>query len=396
MIYLIVLILLLFLSFRYDIQEKTKNFDFWYRFVLLVFILIAGLRWRLGYDTPNYLESFYYRYPTLGKFSFTDYGIGKDPFFVLINSVVKTLGGRFFVVQLIQSSIVNVLIFKYIKKHSRYVFTCILLYFVCFYYDYNMEIMRASISVVICLFAYDYLLDKKWLKGYLLLCLALMFHMQTIVMFVLPIFLFLRLNKLGVAIIFGAFLFAIYVNEIFGEYLTMLDAVNEVGAEKAEHYLNSDKYGVQTKNLKFMAVMYFPYIIYSIASLLYIKKYDKENPLLRYEPFLLFGVIFIVMQLNLLIAYRFVDYFRIYFIMFFSELFISLIKQCVSRLSRGVAFARTFIISIPFFFMIGFTDYIRLFRFYPYSSVIERKIDKNREQKYMETQDRIPANRNMY
>lgn len=395
MIYLIVLILLVYLSFIYDIREKTKNRAFWYRFMLLVFILIAGLRWRLGVDTPNYLEFFYYRYPTLGKFSFADYGIGKDPFYVLINSVVKTLGGRFFIVQLIHASIVNVLIFKYIKKHSSYFFTCILLYFLTSYFTLNMEIMRASISVVICLFAYDYILDKKWLKGYLLLCLALMFHIQTIVMFVLPILFFLRLNKLGIAIIFGAFFVSIYINIIFGEYLMMLDVVSEVGAEKAEQYLNSDTFGDQTKNLKFMAVMYFPYIIYSIASLLYLKKYDKGNPLLRLEPFLLFGVIFVVMELNLYIAYRFVDYFKTYFILFFSELLLSLIKQRGCRLSRGVVFVRAFIIFIPFFFMVGFSRYRQMKRFYPYSSVIERKIDKTREQDFME-HDRMPANKNMY
>ena len=395
MIYLIVLILLVYLSFIYDIREKTKNRDFWYRFMLIVFILIAGLRWRLGLDTPNYLEFFYYKYPTLGKFSLKEYGLGNDPFYVLINSAVKSLGGRFFIVQLIQASIVNTLIFKYIKKHSRYFFTCILLYYISFYSEFNMEIMRASISVVICLFANDYLLEKKWLKGYLLLCLALMFHIQTIVMFVLPIFLFLRLNKLGIALIFVAFLFSIYINTIFGDYLTMLDAVSEVGAEKAEQYLNSDKYGDQTHNLTYMAIYFFPYIIYGIASLLYFKKYDNNNLILRFEPFLLFGVVFIVIQMNLQIAYRFVDYYRVYFILFFSELFLSLLKRDF-RLSRGVVFARTFIIFIPIFFMFGIEKYARRGQYYPYSSVIERKIDKYREQIFMKTQDRIPANRNLY
>ena len=395
MIYLIVIILLFFLSFRYDIQGKTKNFVFWYRFVLVVFILIGGVRWRLGLDTPNYLRSFYYDYPTLGQFSFVEYGLGKDPFYVLINSIVKTLGGRFFIVQLIQASIVNVLIFKYIKKHCSYFFSCIFLYFVTFYYDFNMEIMRGSISIVICLFAYDYILDKKWLKGYLLLCIALMFHLQTIVMFVLPIFFFLRLNRIGIAMIFGAFIFAFLVNTIFGEYLTLLNAVSEDGAGKAEQYLNSEKYGDQTHNLKFMAATHLPYIIYSIVSLLYLKKYDNNNPLLKLEPFLLLGVVFLVVQLNLQIAYRYVDYFRIHFILFFSEFFYSLFKRDCP-LSRGVVFARTVIVFIPLFFMIGFTDYRRRVRYLPYSSVIERKIDKNREQRFMETQDRIPANRNVY
>lgn len=394
MIYIIVIFLLIILFLRYDIQGKTKNFVFWYRFVLVAFILIAGLRWRLGVDTPNYLSNFYYVYPTLDKFSFAEYGLGNDPFYALINSIVKTLGGRFFIVQLIHTSIVNVLIFKYIKKHSSYFFTCVFLYFVTFYYAFNMEIMRASISVVICLFAYDYILDKKWLKGYLLLCLALMFHLQTIVMFILPIFFFLRLNKIGIAMIFGAFIFAFFVNALFGEYLTLLNSVSEKGAEKADLYLNSEKYGDQTHNLKFMAVMYFPYIIYSLASLLYLKKYDNNNPLLKLEPFLLLGVIFVVMELNLYIAYRFVDYFKIYFILFFSELFISLIKRCC-RLSRGVVFARTFILFIPFFFMIGFKIFQQRSRFYPYSSVIERKIDKKREKGFME-HERMPASKKIY
>ena len=396
MIYLIVIFLLIILSLRYDIQGKTRNFVFWYRFVLVAFILIAGLRWRLGMDTPNYLRNFYYVYPTLGQFSFVEYGLGNDPFYVLINSIVKTLGGRFFIVQLIQASIVNVLIFKYIKRHSSYFFTCVFLYFVTFYYAFNMEIMRASISIVICLFAYDYILEKKWLKGYLLLCLALMFHLQTIVMFVLPIFFFLRLNKIGFAMIFGAFIFAFLVNTIFGEYLTLLNAVSEEGAEKADEYLNSEKYGDQTHNLKFMAATHFPYIIYSIVSLLYLKKYDNNNPILKLEPFLLLGIIFLVMQLNLQIAYRYVDYFRVYFVLFFSELILSFIKRRGCRLSKGVAYARTFFIFIPLFFMIGFTNYRRIVRCFPYSSVIERKIDKKREQLYMKTQDRIPAKRNVY
>ena len=123
MIYLVVTILLLFLSFHYDYNEKTKNKDFWYLVCLVTFILIVGLRWRLGVDTPNYIDRFYHEYPTLDKLSWDDFSIGKDPFFVIINSLVKTAGGRFYVVQLIQSTFVNVLIFVYIRRHSSFIFT---------------------------------------------------------------------------------------------------------------------------------------------------------------------------------------------------------------------------------------------------------------------------------
>ena len=86
MIYLIVIILLLLLSFRYDINGKTEGREQCYLAMLVIFILIAGLRWRLGVDTPNYLDSFYHRYPTQDHFSFENYPICKVPFYVQINS----------------------------------------------------------------------------------------------------------------------------------------------------------------------------------------------------------------------------------------------------------------------------------------------------------------------
>lgn len=397
MIYIAVLILLLLLSIYYDINGKIKGKKFWYRFMLVVFILIAGLRWRLGIDTPNYIMHFYYDYPTLDDFSFEDYGLGKDPLFALINSVAKTFGGRFYIVQLIQATIVNTLIFKYIKKHSKYIFTCILFYFASFYSEYNMEIMRGSLSIVICLFANDYILDKKWLKGYLLYFLALMFHLQTLILFVLPLLFFMRLNKTGIAILVGAFLVAGILNILIGDYLSLLEKVSEVGANKAENYMSSG-YGEQSHNLKYIIVMYIPDIFYSILSLYYIKKKDSHNPLLKLEPLLLLGVMFMIMRLNLAIAYRFVDYYRVYFLLFESELLISLLKKGNYRLDKAVICARTLIIFVPLFFYIGFEKYRRCPQYFPYSSVIERKIDKDRELFYHNraSHPRPTANYNEY
>ncbi len=348
--------------------------------MLLVLILIAGLRWRLGVDTPNYLVYFYYRYPTLENFSFEDFGLGKDPLYVLINSIVKTLGGRFYIVQLIQSTIVNVLVFKYIKKHSKYLFTCILFYFASFYSEYNMEIMRGSLSIVICLFANDYILEKKWLKGYILYCLALLFHLQTLILFVLPLLFFMRLNKTGLAIFVGAFLVAGILKILIGDYLSMLEMVSDVGANKADSYMSSS-YSEQNHNLKYITVMYIPEIFYSIFSLYYIKKKDSQNPLLKLEPLLLLGVMFAVMRLNLAIAYRYIDYYRVYFVLFVSEMFISLLKRN-GNIDKIVICVRTLIIFMPLFFQISFTKYINRVKYFPYSSVMDRKISKDRELHY--------------
>lgn len=382
-IYLIVLVFLLLLSFRYDINGNTKNRDLWYKVMLVVFILIAGLRWRLGVDTPNYLGDFYHRYPTLEDFSFDDYGIAKSPFFVLINSIVKSFGGRFYVVQLIQATIVNVLVFKYIKRHSAYIFTCLFFYsFIC-YFTYNMETMRAGVSIVICLFANDFILDKKWLKGYLLYILALMFHPQTIVMFVLPLMFFMRFNKKGIIVLIMAFFVGRILSEVLQDYLFLFEG-DDALERKATMYVDSEKYGEQGGNLNFyIAQIFFP-IMFLLFSLLYIKKDNPNSKILKLEPFLMIGITFIIIRASLNIAYRFVDVYKLYFVLFYSELFVTLIVKA-KKLDKAVAYARSFAILFPiiFFYLIyTYKDNQKGHRYIPYNSIFERSVNKDQQKKY--------------
>ena len=396
MIYLVLLFILLLLSFIYDINGKVKNRDFWYNVMLVVFILIAGLRWRLGLDTPNYLGSFYYTIPTLDVFSFKRYGIGEKPLWFLLNSVVKTLGLRFYVIQLIHATIVNVLIFKYIKKHSSYIFTCLFFYFTCFCYtEFNMEIMKGSLSIAICLFANDYVLEKKWIKGYMLYLLAFLFHPQTLIVALLPTLYFLRLNKMGLVFILGAFIFGYVAQSVLGEYLDMLEMLDEDIADRADTYVNSDKFGGQIHSSLYILVLIVPWLFYGIVSLWYSKRHGASTQLLQLEPFIILGAIFMVAQMNMHIAYRFVDYFRIYYIIFFAELFVNMMN-CCTVLKKNVLYTRAIIIFIPLFLMVGANYYRRYKSYYPYSSVIERKIDTKREARYMRTQDRPHANRDRY
>lgn len=388
MIYIAVLLLLVSLTLRYDINEKTKYRDHCYYIMLIIFILVAGLRWRLMVDTPTYIYNFYHEYPTLDKFSFRDYPIGEDPFYVLINSIVKSLVGRFYWVQLIEATFVNVLVFKYIKRHSAYIFTCLFFYAITCYTGYSMETMRASFSLVICLFAYDYILEKKWIKGYLLLFIALMFHAQTIVMFILPLFFFLRLNKIGVVFFIGAFLLGIVLQHILEEYIALMEMSGEIG-DKVENYVESDKYGTQGGNINFYIVRIFPYLAYPILSLLYMKKTAPDHELLKLEPFVMLGLSFMVMRMNFEIAYRYIDYFLIHFVLYFAFSFVK-IAQNVLRVKKGVAYMRAVIVFIPFFLLIGYSRYLRLYTLVPYSSVFERNIDHNREIEYSKTKKFTP------
>lgn len=393
MIYLIVLFVLIILSVRYDIQGKTKYRDEWYLGMLAVFILIAGLRWRIGTDTVGYLYKFYHVNPYLENFSFKNYPIGKDPLYVLLNSIVKTLWGRFYVVQLIHASFVNILLFNYIKRHSQCIFTCIFFYAIYGYLGYNTEIMRASMSIVVCLYANDFILNKKWFKGYLLYFVALLFHAQTIVMFFTPFLFFLKLNRKGLVTLCIALVFGFFVQGLLGDYLELLEFGDRI-QDKAEAYVESDRYGGSKSFNGILKI--FAYIITALCCLFFLKKKRFSCDLLKLEPLMMLYMFFLAMNIGMAITYRYVDCYKIYAIFLFAEFFVYLAKD--RRFSFGLSYCR----AILFFSLLFVAIYFNLFnkkepykKYYPYTSIIDKTIDPDKEKKFLEA-DRSYANIDEY
>lgn len=378
MIYLLVLFLLLCLSFRYDICGKTKYRNQWYLAILIIFILIAGLRYRIGIDTQRYLFHFYHDYPTIDQFSFKDYNITRSPFYVLLNSIVLSLGGRFYIVQLINAAFVNYLILRYFKKHSEYIFTCAFFFFLISYVYLMFEIMRANFSIVICLYAYDYMQEKKWLKAYSLLLVATMFHAQTLALYIIPLLLFLRFNKWGVLVLLGAYLGGSILQQSLGDYAFLLEG-NEKLEDKVSGYAESDRYGENTHNIGYFLVSILPMVVYPLFSIWYCKRYSGNDSLKKLEPFVMQGVAFVMVQTSFVIAYRYVDYYRIYFALFYAESFVCMVKRKNLHLKMGLAYVTCSIIFSPLLF--GIQRYFDC-RYQPYSSVISKTVDKVRESRY--------------
>ena len=391
MIYIIVFILLIFLSFHYDICGKKRNRDIWYNIVLVIFILIAGLRWRVGVDTIAYIDRFYYEYPVLDNFSFLEYGLGRDPFYALINVIVKTMGGRFYMVQIIQATIVNTLIFKYIKRHSDYIFTCVLFYFFINYVNYNMEVMRGSISIAICLFGNDYIMEKKWLKGYILYLIAALFHFQTIVIFVLPSLFWIRFNKTGVLVLLMAFVIGFSLKSLLADYMFLLGG-NEMleGAMEEKLY---GKWGEQTGNLIYFASIIVFKILYPLLSFFLVKKYCHDENKLRIEPFVFLGIMFVLIQFNLPIAFRYVYYFEPYFVILFAEIYVDVMAKRYK--TNSVLIIQSFIIFLPLFYYYGYNKY-KTHKYHPYTSVIEMSVDPQKEESFQFRWSYSPPNKNRY
>ena len=380
MIYLFVLSLLLCLSLRYDINGKRKYRNHWYFIMLVFFSLIAGLRWRVGVDTIGYLYSFHHVIPSIDKFSLKDFYVGRDPLWVLINSIVLTLGGKFYIVQIIQAVVVNTLIFVFIKRHSQYIFTCLLFYAIFAYINLMMEVMRASFSIAICLLAYDYILEKKWIKGYFLLSIALFFHAQTLVFFILPIFFFIRLNIKGFFFLIGAFLFGYVIQESFGDDIITLFADNEELEAKLSGYGRTDQYIGQYGNFNRIIVQSLPFLLFPFLSICYVRRCNGNEKLIVLEPMVMIGIAFVLIRLNFELVYRYVDFFKLYFGLYCTETFVGLVKSNY-KLSLGVRYLRSIMLFSPVLFFSMYSSYASQ-RYLPYTSVIEKKVSEDREKLY--------------
>lgn len=377
MIYLVIVLFILTLLYIYDIRGVKKNRLFWYWIVQIVLIGLAGLRYRIGTDTPNYLHRFYYEYPPLQDFLFADYPIGGDgPLFVLMNSLVISFHGKFFIVQLLQASFVILLIFRYFQKHSDYFFTCALFYFILCYVQFNFEIMRGSMSIAVCLFANDYARDKKWIKAYALYIIAFIFHAQAIILFAVPLLLFLRLDLKGVIILLSSVAGGILIQHFFGDIIGMLSLAEAIN-DKATGYVDKDIYNGAGGNIFYYIVHIFPALIYGLFSLVYVKHHKGSLEILKLEPFVMLALIFLILQMNLQIISRYVDYFSVYLVMIMAE---CVIMICHSRRVKGsLSLARCAVLFFPFFFLVVYKYSLTHQRYLPYYSILDRKIDKERE-----------------
>ena len=119
MIYLIYLVILIIFSINEYLglfkNRKTEGKIGFY-LLLFLFILLAGLRFRVGGDTLAYME-YFNTMPTLNELPNIDYLSSEyNPFWYLFNALIKAVWNDFLFFQIIHAIIVNVAIFWFIQK----------------------------------------------------------------------------------------------------------------------------------------------------------------------------------------------------------------------------------------------------------------------------------------
>lgn len=187
MIYLLILFTILFFLYLTEVKGKRAWTLPGCYIVWLLFVFVAGLRYRVGGDSLYYQDI----YPSLPSFGeLKNYGLyenGYGPLWYLFCAATKAIDTRFFVMQIVHALIINTAMIYFFNKYSRHLFACLLVYYVFYYLYFNMEILRESLAIAVFLFNMKNLINRKWGRYMLGSLVSLGFHLSAIVLFFLPI-----------------------------------------------------------------------------------------------------------------------------------------------------------------------------------------------------------------
>ena len=369
MLYLIIFILLLYLVLKYDIIGIEKNKNISYYIALFVLTLIAGLRYKVGGDTLTYFEDFKntpYLYQ-LFSFDFEEHSF--EPFWIIFQSICKSLINDFAFFQLIHAIFVNTIIFWFIKKNTAHCFTAIFLYFCWPFFYFNMEIMRESIAIALFLIGYDSFKNKKWILFYSIATISFLFHSSALVLFLFPFLKALRFNFFGFLLIALTITLSSYYKNLIevGFFFTRISS-------KLITYLNTEGLNINGIIMGFLLNICLP--IFFI--------WFHQKFILKYQKFkdLFFAFIFLSF-LSLIIqgSYRFLNYFTVFVIIFLADFLMGILKKKKESILIRIVFVSFFgsLIVIPKIhdLTLDTSKYSAKTRkyniWYPYSSIIYKE-----------------------
>lgn len=188
MIYIILLIFLSIPVVKYDLLAKKGGENLWFYSSLLLLILVAGLRYRVGGDTIVYMVEFT-AYPKLDELRYFDFETARfNPLWYILNAACRSVSDSFTFFQFVHAIILNGTFFWFFRKYCpRFYFSAILVWFVGYWCYLSMEILREALSICMLMWATDWLLNKKYVRYYLICLLALAMHYSAVIMFFLPL-----------------------------------------------------------------------------------------------------------------------------------------------------------------------------------------------------------------
>lgn len=315
MVYILIALFLLFLSYTYEFKKNDNRQPntIWFPFILFIFVFIAGFRDGLGVDTKNYVEFFKY-VPTIDNLSESTLGYTRfRPGFVIYYSICKSIINDITFAFVLESLFVNYVVLLFIKRHTKYPYLTVLLFFLINYLEFNMEIQREAIAVALVLLSWMKYENKKYLLSLILFALSTTFHVSAFFAIILPLLDKITFNKKWIIIavvlivLVPTAFFAIPNLSFIVEFLLNSEQSNVVDGYTAQTF-NQDL------NLNYFLIHFIQYG-FMIYALYYLKSKGQN----RYAGHIMIYMTFMYMTAVSYGFYRFTNYLTCFYILVLSD-----------------------------------------------------------------------------
>ena len=180
MIYLLLLILIIIGVFKYDLKPlkyKEKGYKKLELVIFLLLVLIPGLSYRIGVDTPGYMQE-YAMSLSLSKLTF-NYLLSYDNEYgwLFFQSICKSIFDEYAFMHTMQCLVLHLSLYYFIAKLSSKHFIVLLLYATTVWGHLCFEALRESLAYSIFLIALCKYIQTNSLKNFVLYSIpCLFFH----------------------------------------------------------------------------------------------------------------------------------------------------------------------------------------------------------------------------
>lgn len=353
LLYLIPIFIFFIGVLRCDVRRKTKYTLLLMLISFIYMTLLIGLRFEVGGDTLNYMGDYQWRVP-LSDWEPTLQD-NFQPGYVFLCALAKSISPEFYVFQLMHVFLLNLLIFIFIYRNAKYRFAALTtVYYICYIY-FSTEILRESLSVMVFMFNYKNFEQEKWVKYYLGVALAALFHISAVFLLLLPFIKWVKFDKKYLYAMLLVMVGTIAMDKVFA----ILSNIALVG-EKISSYSDMTSIGLFAGTINLMKRCIFP-----VACVLFFR--HGCNKEMKYERAIaimsLFGM---ASFFSPVIFGRVINYFIIFFAISFSD---AVMEMFLSRTRVLIGNAKIFLICFILLYGSEYVLYRRYERFLPYYSI---------------------------
>lgn len=365
-VYIIPFLVTIIGSIKYDVCKENDVYKYFLWFGLYIYlVLLIGLRYMVGGDSYFYML-FFNNLSTSDIFN-VSWDAEYQPLFFIFSAIAKFVYPSFTSFQILHSIVINSVLFFFISKNSKYRFFSLFLCLLMFYINFTVEILRESLAVMIFIINYKSFENNKWLKYYLGVFVAVMFHLSAIFLIILPFLKFLRLNKIYLLILVLAFVVLNQMNYLF----VLFENVEKIG-KKVNDYSVASNYGWKSTALFFITRTLIP-----VGLLMWAKFKFRIN--IKYESLIcVFGLLGVFSVFNTIIFTRFTNYLFLFYCIALAEVLIPFFRQKKLNLSKFFVLS-TFVVIL---FTYGYISFYWPVKYYekwiPYYSIFSNEAQNNR------------------